>query len=75
MTVGLLWYDNDPKRSLEDKIEAGAQRYLAKFGRPPNTCYVHPASLGPERVQVQGLTVLGSQHVLPHHFFLGVSKP
>ena len=74
MTIGLLWYDNDPKRSLEDKILAGAQRYQAKFGQFPNTCLVHPTSLGPEQVRVQGLSVVGAQNVLPHHFFLGVSE-
>jgi len=72
---GLLWYDNDPKRSLEDKILAGAQRYQAKFGRFPNTCYVHPGALASDAVQVQGLSILCAENILPHHFFLGVSQP
>ena len=72
MTTGLLWYDNDPKRSLEAKIVAAVERYEAKFGKRPNACYVNPASLNAGAVQVKGLRVVGAENVLPHHFFVGV---
>jgi len=75
MKIGLLWFDNDPKRSLEDKISAGAERYVAKFGVRPNACFVNPAVLEKEKAQIEGLQVLTAQNILPHHFWLGVQKP
>ena len=33
MDVGLLWYDSDPRRELEEKIGQAAQRYREKYGR------------------------------------------
>ncbi|HID86222.1 MAG TPA: hypothetical protein EYP55_02460 [Anaerolineae bacterium] len=56
MKVGLLWYDDDPKRPFAEKIEAAARRYREKFGVRPNTCYVNPASL-PEVANVRRPTV------------------
>jgi hypothetical protein len=81
MEVGLLWYDSDPKRGLEDKIGQAAQRYREKYGRWPNTCYVHPQIVdggGNHQVHVANrsrdeIRVLPAPNVLLHHFWLGVA--
>ena len=75
MKTGLLWFDNDPKRPLEEKIQEAAQRYQAKFGAQPNTCYVNSESVAEESKHVGQLQVLGAPFVLPDHFYIGVSKP
>ena len=41
MDFGLLWHDGDAARPLEEKIGRAARRYREKYGREPNTCYVH----------------------------------
>ena len=38
MKAGLLWYDDDRERDIEDVIEVCAQRYYEKFGVRPDTC-------------------------------------
>ena len=46
MKTGLLWYDGDPERPLEDKITRAAVRFHDKYGHGwPDTCYVHPKEL------------------------------
>jgi hypothetical protein len=45
MQTGLLWYDDDPQRPLETKISLAAERYRDKYGRLPDTCYVHPQAV------------------------------
>lgn len=45
MQSGLLWYDDDPQRTLEAKIGRAAERYREKYGRLPDTCYVHPQAV------------------------------
>ena len=45
MKAGLLWYDDDRGRDIEDVIEVCAQRYYEKFGVRPDTCYVNPTTL------------------------------
>jgi len=46
MKVGLLWFDDDPKHTLTEKITRAAKRHREKYGAPPNLCYVHPSALG-----------------------------
>ena len=82
MQTGLLWYDGDPKRPLEDKVGRAAERYRQKFGRWPDTCYVHPQVVGGEsgdglRLACQArspkstIRVLPAPNILVHHFWLG----
>ena len=77
MRSGLLWYDNDSRRALADKIGQAAQRYHEKYGSWPNTCYVHPqtvAGLDEKDLQVSRPTtirVVSASNVLRHHFWLG----
>lgn len=71
MKVGLLWFDDDPKRDLAQKVKRAAQRYRQKFGRPPTVCYVHPSLLDGGSRRVGQVRVRGLPSVLRHHFWLG----
>lgn len=76
MRVGWLWFDNDPSRTVEEKIQRAAEQYRAKFGQKPNTCYVHPqaiADTAEKEQQCNGMRVIAAPHILPHHFWLGVA--
>ena len=84
MEYGLLWYDGDPARPLEEKIGRAAQRYREKYGREPNTCYVHPgvvAGRSGQRTQVtfrledpcRTIRVVPAPNILLHHYWLGES--
>lgn len=78
MLTGLLWFDNDPQRSLNAKIQDAALRYQEKFGVTPNTCYVNRATVaGIEMsVPIRGLSlrVIPSGRILVHHFWVGVDS-
>jgi hypothetical protein len=80
--IGLLWFDDDPRRGLEDKIGRAAQRYRDKYGRWPNMCYVHPQILSDQagselRVACSSLKpaslirVVAAPNILLHHYWLG----
>ncbi len=82
MEVGLLWYDNDPRRTLEDKVGEAARRYREKFGRLPNTCHIHSAACRGEGVSSGDrdchladprttVRLVSARNILPHHFWLG----
>ena len=70
MKTGLLWYDDNPHRTLQKKIARAAARHTQKYGHVPNVCYIHPShgnglnKVGP--VQVKTLHT-----VLPYHFWIG----
>jgi len=75
MHEGLLWFDADPKRALNEKIAQAADRYRHKFGRKPNLCYVNPLMLaGSEPAECNGVRLVPSRNVLKHHFWIGVEE-
>jgi hypothetical protein len=76
MKTGLLWFDNDKARKLEDKVARAAAHYQRKFGQSPQLCYVNPTTLDNAggNVRVGSVEVLTSRTVLPHHFWLGVKE-
>lgn len=73
---GLLWFDNDPHRPLEEKVERAVHRYREKFGRMPNVCYINPTLLAQNKkghilsIQKVTLKLVPSPTVLPNHFLL-----
>ena len=73
MEKGLLWYDDNPKLDLAEKIGQAARRYRQKYGASPNVCYVHPSALGDNgKVKTVGdVRVSSRRSVLLHHFWVG----
>lgn len=71
MNFGMLWYDNNPKRNLGEKIERAATYYEKKFGRAPNECVVNPAMLVNGKENPQALKVTSSPTILPNHLWIG----
>ena len=43
MSSGLLWFDDDAKRPLSDRIADALQRYRERVGFEPTVCQMHPA--------------------------------
>jgi hypothetical protein len=84
MDTGLLWFDDDPRRGLEDKVGRAAKRYRDKYGRWPNTCFVHPQmvtdhlgqslGLAGARSARQKIRVIAAPNILLHHYWLGESR-
>lgn len=40
---GLLWFDDDPRRPLQEKIANAIERYSERTGWLPTVCETHPA--------------------------------
>ena len=75
MRVGMLWLDDDSRKGITDRVERAAAYYRGKYGRTPNLCIVHPATLGEEVFQGVGrMELRTSKSVLPDHLWLGISE-
>jgi len=73
MQTGLLWYDDDPRKPLERKIEQAAARYREKFGQSPNTCYVNAATNGIDGKKI-GVRVICLRSLRPNYLWIGIDK-
>jgi hypothetical protein len=41
MNVGLLWFDDDPRKPLARKIGEAAERYWQRFAVAPTACHIY----------------------------------
>ncbi len=80
MKVGLLWFDDDPRRELEDKALRAAAHYERKYGCRPGLCFVHPSAFNgngkgePKVVKAGEAEIRAGRSVLRHHFWLGLHE-
>jgi hypothetical protein len=74
MDIGMLWYDDDHKRSLNERVSRAVDYYKTKYGVVPTVCFVNPATLkdGPE--SAAGVQLRSARNVLVDHFWLGVGE-
>ncbi len=72
MDIGMLWYDDDNKRALGDKVARAVEHYKTKYGAVPTVCYVNPVTLkdGPETAA--GVQLRKARNVMVDHFWIGV---
>jgi len=74
METGMLWFDDDGKRALADKVTRAAEYYQKKYGRSPTMCYVHPTALPSDLESAGGVRLRSASTVLVNHLWLGVGE-
>jgi len=72
VNIGILWYDQNPKTPLAQKVYEAAERYREKFGVAANTCYVNPVMLDSE-TRVPGFELRTRASIRPHHYWVGMA--
>ncbi len=77
MEYGMMWFDNDPKKPLDEKVNQAAEYYRHKYGRNPDMCMVNPASLvgaenTTEPLKAGRVFIRALQVVMPGHLWIGV---
>jgi hypothetical protein len=71
--IGMLWFNNDGKQPLSEKIIEAADFYYKKYSKKADLVYVHPTNL-PDQVVIDGIEVRTSTMILPNHLWLGVKS-
>jgi hypothetical protein len=72
MNIGMLWYDNDPQKTLDDKVDQAATYYHEKYGKSPDLCFVHPSMAAEDPRNEGTVEIRSSGSVLPNYFWIGV---
>jgi hypothetical protein len=86
MKTGLLWFDDDPRKELEEKVLRAAAHYERKYGQAPNLCFVHPSAFDGngngngkhakkgDVVKAGKVEIRPGRSVLQHHFWVGMAE-
>lgn len=72
MNYGMLWFDNDPKTDLPQKVQRAAAYYRKKYGQMPNVCMVNPKMVDGKKTKSEDVEIKPSASILPHHLWIGV---
>ncbi len=70
MKLGMLWFDDDPRKPLGQKVAEAVAYYRRKYGEP-NVCYVAPKDLAAVENLEVGVLVRPLATVPPHHLWVG----
>ncbi len=73
MNVGMLWLDDNKRRSFAEKVQRAADYYQEKYGRSPELCLVNVQMLAAEK-QIGKIKVQPVRTVLRDHFWLGMQS-
>lgn len=79
MKTGLLWFDDDPRKQLEEKVQRAVTHYERKYGQSPTLCFVHSSVFNGNGKQsavkkAGGVEIRVGRSVLPNHFWLGIAE-
>ena len=69
MSIGLVWFDNDKKKTLAEKIRAAAERYLTAHGVVANEAHIHAANYDPAAI-VDGIKIVIDPLMLKNHIWV-----
>ena len=77
MDTGLLYFDNDKTKTLQETIQGAVDYYVKKYDKRPNLALVHPNMLSQDgRIKaafvMDGLTVRPYRPILPGHVWIGM---
>ena len=72
MNLGMLWHDDDKKRTPSDKVLRACNHYQQKYGAFPTVCVVNPVLATFLPARVGHVVIRQARTVLPDHFWVGV---
>jgi hypothetical protein len=72
MEFGMMWFDDNPKTTLADKLERAIHYYSQKYGHTPDVCFVNPSMLKEPLKQANNITIRPYRSILPCHFWIGL---
>ena len=79
MNIGMLWFDNDPKRTLPEKVSQAADYYRKKYKAVPDVCMVNPKAVIEAmrfagQIELPGITIQPMRAILPGCLWIGVEE-
>ncbi len=69
---GLLWFDDNPKRPLAEKLDEAAERYEERFEVRPTLVHLNPAQA--EGLKYKRLSIFGDVSLRRNYFLIGVEE-
>jgi hypothetical protein len=69
-----VWYDDNPKKAVKDKIDEAVLRYKQKYGKTPNVCMLSEKVQSNDYIPTSGalgLQIRPAKNVPQNYFWIG----
>ena len=70
MRQGMLWYDNEKQKEMQEKISGAIAFFQSKYGQIPQACYVHPEELKSEILLDEKVKIQTNERMIKNHIWL-----
>ena len=70
---GILWFDDNTKKTLIERYATGAVYYFDKYHAVPNICFVHPSMLEGQTIP-EYIEILPNKNLMSGYLWIGM-KP
>ena len=74
MEIGMLWYDDDARRPLPEKVARAVAHYQTKYGAMPTVCFVNPSMLRDAPETAAGVQLRPARTIMINHFWVGIGE-
>jgi hypothetical protein len=74
MATGMIWFDNDPCKNINDKIKFAVQYYQMKFGSDPTVCFLNPKFQGKLLEEDSKIEFNFNLGLSPDHIWVGLKQ-
>lgn len=72
MIKGMLWFNNDPKLSIKERLLIAVQYYKEKYQEIPNTCHIN-YNEDIKESSINDIRLIKDIYILPNHFWIGIN--
>ncbi len=72
LKLGLLWFDDDAKRKVVEKLDEAAERYEERFGVRPTLAHLNPTQA--EGLVHRRMQICGDPGLRRNYFLVGVDE-
>jgi hypothetical protein len=72
MDIGLLWYDDDAQRRLDERVARAVAHYRTRYGVLPTVCFVNPKMMSEGPEMAAGVQLRPASTVMINYFWIGV---
>ncbi len=74
MTTGMLWYDHESSKSINEKIDIAANYFQEKFGIFPTLCYLNPSLNNENLKSTKIIEIKFERGINPNQIWLGLKE-
>lgn len=74
MNKGMLWYDNNTKLNIENRVLEAVEFFMDKYGYKPHCAFVNP-TMAEKPIKIKNnIKIVPNEKILKNHIWLEMAQ-